>query len=45
MGVRSQGECGVPPLCRTLLQFTVHCVLRRSLRKAHKDDLEIGNSG
>jgi len=33
------------PLCRTLPQFTVHCMLRRGLRTAHKDDLEIGNSG
>jgi hypothetical protein len=33
------------PLCRTLPQFTVHCMLRRGLRMSHKDDLEIGNSG
>jgi hypothetical protein len=30
--------------CPTLPQFTVHCMLRRVLRTAHKDDLEIGNS-
>jgi hypothetical protein len=31
--------------CPTLPQFTVHCMLRRVLRTAHKDDLEIENSG